>query len=587
MKHFYLKSLFTVYMLLSSIAVSAYDFEVDGIYYNITSEAEKTVQVTYKGNSGGQYREAYKDKVVIPETICYNDVTYSVTSINDNTFYDNQKLTSVVIGNNVTTIGQYAFYYCYNLEEVVVGNSVKEIGSVAFYGCNNLKTVINLSSLTFKKYSNHYGYIVDNADTVINASNGAIVGDFLFSTAYGKNNLVTYFGNDTEIILPDNYKGENYSIGERAFSNHDNITSVVIPDGVTGIGGSAFGDCDNITRVKIPGSVTSIGGSAFNGCDKLANIEIQSGVKTIGDFAFGLLKNLTSIEIPGSVTSIGQQAFGSCGLTSVTMEGGDTRIGDKAFSDCYKLERVNIGDLAAWCKIHFNTYDSNPTHVAKSIYVNGEEITELVIPQGVTSIGQWAFVNCNNITSVTMANSTKFIDNWAFSACKGLTTVNLGNGVESIRSAFEECENLSHVEVSPNLKNIYSGAFAGCYKLTEFIIPATVEYIQYTAFVNCTGLTRLTSLIPAENLFAIESDVFYGVDKTACTLYVPIGTKATYASTSGWNEFRNIVEADLTGIEEIVATPEGEIIHDLRGNRIDKITKGGIYIINGRTVVIE
>ena len=131
----------TVIGLLCSVSVSAYDFEVNGIYYNITSEAENTVQVTYKGY-GSQDREVYKDEVVIPEIVCYNDVAYSVTSINENTFLDNRKLTRVVIGNNITTIGKYAFECCYNLEKVVVGNSVKEIGSSAFYSCTKLKNGI-------------------------------------------------------------------------------------------------------------------------------------------------------------------------------------------------------------------------------------------------------------------------------------------------------------------------------------------------------------------------------------------------------------------------------------------------------------
>lgn len=535
----------TVIGLLCSISVKAYDFEVDGIYYNIESEVEKKVQVTYKG-FGRQDLEVYKDEVVIPEVVCYNDVTYSVTSINDNTFWDNQKLTSVVIGNNVITIGEYAFEYCYNLEKVVVGNSVKEIGNSAFYDCKKLKNVINLSSLTFNGGSNHYGYIVYYADgyggTVINAPNGAMVGDFLFSTAYSKNNLVKYFGNDTEIILPDNYKGEYYSIGSEAFENCDNITSVVISDGVISIGNYAFYDCDKLVNVEISNSVTDIWSHAFSSCDKLANIDIPNSVETIGDYAFCYLKNLTSIDIPSSVKTIGQMAFQDCGLTSITMNSGETKIGQKAFARCYNLERVNITDLAAWCKIYFETYDSNPVHIAKSIYMNGEEITELVIPEGVTSIRQWAFVNCNNIKSVTIANSTKSVGNWAFSACKGLTTVKFGNGVETIWAAFEDCENLSHVEISPNLKGIYSGAFANCYNLTEFIIPAMVNYIDYSAFVNCSGLTKITSFIPAENLFELDKDAFSKVDKSKCILYVPMGTKAKYASTSGWNDFTNIVE---------------------------------------------
>ena len=156
-----------------------------------------------------------------------------------------------------------------------------------------------------------------------------------------------------------------------------------------------------------------------------------------------------------SVTSIGEGAFRNCtGLTSVTIPNSVKSIGDYgdyAFSGCTGLKEVHISDLAAWCGISFNSNLSNPLFYAHHLYLNGEEVTDLVIPNSVTSIGRSAFYYCTGLTSVTIPNRVTSIGVSAFERCTGLTSVTIPNSVTSIGGgAFSVCSGLTSVTINSN-----------------------------------------------------------------------------------------------------------------------------------------
>ena len=265
MKQMIQKLLILVVGLSVGINAFAYDFEVDGIYYDIISSTDVAV-TSEKENS-------YSGNVVIPEQVTYGDNTYSVTSIGDFAFDQCSALTSVSIPDSVTFIGNYAFRDCDALTSVTIPDSVTSIGGGAFSGCSGLTSVTIPDSVTS-------------------------IGENAF---YNCESL-------TSLVIPDGVT----SIGENAFYNCESLTSVMIPDGVTSIGYGTFSFCSALTSVTIPDSVILIGNHAFFDCSALTSVTIPNSVTLIDNTAFYRCTALTSVTIGDSVTSIGNSAFGSC-----------------------------------------------------------------------------------------------------------------------------------------------------------------------------------------------------------------------------------------------------------------------------------
>ena len=471
MRHYYFKLFFAALLCIATTRAQALDFVVDGIYYNILSAENKTVEVTFRGYKYNS--PSYTGSVSIPTSINYNGTTYSVVGIGSAAFYECSGLTNVVISNSVTTIGNEAFSGCTGLTSITIPNSVINIGNYAFYGCSNLKTLINFSNLTFYKGDSKYGYVASYADKIVNAPNGFIDGDFGWIENEDGMTLAGYLGDATELTLPAKYNGKSVtSIGDYAFRSCTRLTSIEIPSSVTSIGDYAFYGCTGLTSITIPNSITSVGDGAFEQCTNLTNIEIPNSVTSIGSSAFRGCTGLTSIEIPNSVTSIGDYAFRSCtGLTSIEIPNSVTSIGTGVFRYCTGLSSITI-------------------------------------PNSITSIGRYAFEQCTNLTNIEIPNSVTSIGDYAFYGCSGLTNVVIGNSVTTIRDyAFSGCTGLTNVVIGNSVTTIGDGAFSYCSELTSVVIGNSVINIGNNAFYRCSNLK---TLINFSNLTFYKGDSEYG-----------------------------------------------------------------------------
>ena len=291
------------------------------------------------------------------------------------------------------------------------------------------------------------------------------------------------------------------------------ITTATIPETVT-YNGTTY-------------SVTSIGESAFRYCLSLTSITIPNSVTSIGDWAFSNCISLTTITIPNSVTSIGNHAFYWCpSLTSITIPNSVTSIGDDAFDSCFSLTKTNYtGDIAGWCNIKFGDGDANPIYYSHNFYINDQEIKDLVIPNSITSIGEYTFYGCSSLTSVTIPNSVTSIGEWAFSGCSSLVSM----VVESGNTKYDSRDNCNAIietatniliagcqnTIIPNsVTSIGNGAFYYCRSLTSIVIPNSVTSIGDRAFVGCSSLTT-----PVYNAH--------------CFAYIPISFKGAYVIPEG------------------------------------------------------
>ena len=305
---------------------------------------------------------------------------------------------------------------------------------------------------------------------------------------------------------------------------------------------------------------------------------IEFPVTKIGKKAFDDSPNLKSVIIPNSVTEIDYWAFHDCNnLISVTIPNSVTHIGWSVFFNCTNLKSVNI--------------PNGLTEIPVGMFRGCSSLTSIIIPNGVKIIDGSAFDDCSSLTSVTIPNGVKEIGEFAFSDCRSLKSIILPNTLNYISNqAFKDCSSLKSITIPNSVTTLSNWVFLNCSSLTTVIIGKGMETIFFDAFENCSKLTDMYCY--AEKIKVFNYPI-KGSSISSATLHVPSDYLLYYKLNSPWSDFGNIValtdnDPTPTGIKEVRKVEKNnEKTFDLNGRRIEQPNKEGIYIKNGKKVIVR
>lgn len=396
-------------------------------------------------------------------------------------------------GVNVTHIGNNAFSGCVKITEINIPSSIVDVGNNAFDGCDALRKV------TFAGSS----VTIDNA---------------------AFNNCSSL----ESVILPSALK----KIPERMFYGCRALSSIEIPSTVTSIGKEAFGVCESLTKVDIPASTTSIGKNAFIGCSSVSSYNVTSGnsvYKSIDGVLYGQYESKYSlIQYPNAKTS-----------STYSVASGTKTIADYAFGDNAYLTKI--------------TLPSGVEKLDNFAFYNCKNLAEITIPSSVTVFGSQSFGRCSALKNITIpANVDTFESAFYMS---GLENVIISNGVETIGTkAFENCTNLKSVAIPESVKTIGIGAFYGCTSLGNLSIPSTVTTISRGAFQGCENVTLLVDEGSTAHTYAVNNSINFKLNSNKVEKTIKSISVLTPPDKTSYNYKQTL---DTTGLELIVNYTDG------------------------------
>lgn len=406
--------------------------------------------------------------------------------------------TILIEGESYTVVGidDMAFMGCAKLTSVTFPSTLKTIGEGVFYGCSRL----------------------------------------------------------TSVELP----AQTVSIGNEAFGDCPLLATLSLGEGLKSIGRSAFENCIALTGVSMPADMESIGALAFKGCTKLASAALGNSLTLLGDSAFYGCSALQLVELPVTVSSVGTRTFAGCSALNAVGLGNVSTIGEAAFNGCSALTEIAIpngvetlGNYAFYgCSSLATVTLGTQERSSSSLKTIGDyafaetAVKSVVLPDGVSTLGNYAFNKCASLATVSLGNSLTAIGDYAFKSCSKLTSVAIPDRVTKLGTyVFQSCTGLESAKIGGGVTSVPNYMFHGCTNLVNVELSEKVTSIGNSAFYNCKGLK---SLPVTESITSIGTNAFYGC--TSLTS-VNLSDKVTSLGASAFYGCSSLTEAVLgTGI---------------------------------------
>ena len=354
-----------------------------------------------------------------------------------------------------------------------------------------------------------------------------------------------YIDQITSVVLEDGVT----SVGNYAFYGMPNLRTITIPEGVTSIGTYAFKNSTALDDVVLPSTLTKLGDNAFYGCTSLSSIDIPEGIYTIWEYTFKNCSNLKTVNLPSTLIKIDEAAFYGTAITELVIPDNVVIIGVYCFKNCTELTSVilpkkliqireasfygtginslnipegvtKIGPYAFknCTKLATLKLPETLTSIGEAAFY-GSTVSTLVIPDAVTTIGSYAFKNCTSLVDLTLPESLISVSEAAFYNCNKLENLVIPDNVTTIGNyAFRKCESLISVQFSEKLTNIGESSFYGCTNLTNLSVPEGVTTIQGYAFKGCTSMVDVD--LP-DSLITLCESAFYGCTELT-QLIIPV-----------------------------------------------------------------
>ena len=430
---------------------------------------------------------------------------HPVTAIGKNAFSRKTSLYSVTLPSGVVSIGENAFKGCTGLRDVRLPDTLTEIGDYAFQNCSSLTTVaipsgvVKISTSMFSGCKSLQWIILPDSVTAIGSNAFADTGLTSLKLPSGLDYMGDYIlkGNTgvKELTIPKTITTMD-SIGYGSLSL-SSIEKVVFEEGITAIPAYATKGASKLTEVVIPDSVTTIGLQAFSNT-ALTNLKLPPYLISMGDDILRGNNGVKELTIPNSVTTMESITHGSLNESSVEkliFEEGRVKIPAYAAKGASKITEVIIPESV--------------TTIGNSAFSRTGFI-DFTIPSHIVSVGNNLFSGCAALKSVTWSEKLTSIPDGTFSGATALDTIVLPNNLLSIdKDAFENCDSLVTIDIPASVTTISAGAFSECDMLESIELPIALQKINSSTFYNCDSLT---SIVIPYGITSIGSSAFYDCD---------------------------------------------------------------------------